>query len=192
MRIEPDGPVGFGKHGSFSGFTSGGGIARLARQMALEALEKGGRLRLRLTGRPLRWSTLKYLAAAAKTGDEDACRIFEIVGEKLGKGIALLVDILNPEVVVIGSIFGRCETLLRPRMEEVLARECIPFSLKACRVVPAQTGEQIGDLSSVMAAVYGAGLSLSLWAALLRKTGLTLGRDEKAPHILLRREKRMI
>ena len=59
---------------------------------------------------------------------------------------------------MIGSIFGRCETLLRPRMEEVLARECIPFSLKACRVVPAQTGEQIGDLSSVMAAVYGAGI----------------------------------
>lgn len=160
VRIEPDGPVGFGKHGSFSGFTSGGGIARLARQLALEALEKGRPFAFAPDRQTIALIDTKYLAAAARAGDEDARRIFEIVGEKLGKGIALLVDILNPEVVVIGSIFDRCETLLRPRMEEVLARECLPFSLKACRVVPAQTGERLGDLSSVMAAVHGAGMEL--------------------------------
>lgn len=160
MRIEEDGPVGFGKHGSFSGYTSGGGIARLARQMALEAIQQGQPFAFAPERRTIPLIDAKYLAAAAGAGDKDARRIFEIVGQKLGKGVALLIDILNPELVIIGSIFSRCEALLRPSMEAVLARECIPFSLKACRVVPAQTGERLGDYSSVMVALHGAGIEL--------------------------------
>ncbi|NLK27909.1 MAG: ROK family protein, partial [Clostridiales bacterium] len=136
IRIEEDGPIGFGKHGSFEGFCSGGGIARLAQDLARKALKEG---------KPFEWAKeeeeidnldTKQIAEYAKKGDADAIKVFRIVGEKLGKGVSYFVDILNPEVIVIGSIFGRCEELLRPSMEEVIERECIPFSKAACKVVP--------------------------------------------------------
>lgn len=160
MRIESDGPVGFGKCGSFSGFTSGGGIGRLARAMALQALERGAPYAFARDRQTASMLTAKMLADAAANGDQDAQRIFFLVGEKLGKGIALLIDALNPEAVIIGSIFVRCEKFLRPSMERVLERECIPYSLAACRILPAQTGERLGDLASAMTALYGAGMKM--------------------------------
>lgn len=160
LRIEDDGPLGFGKYGSFEGFTSGGGIARFAQSLSREALRTGNPFAFAGDEESIANITTKSLAEAAKSGDEDAIRIFGLVGEKLGKGLSLLIDTLNPEVIVIGSIFGRCESLLRPSMERVLQKECIPFSLQACKVVPAQTGEQIGDFASIMVALHGEGIDL--------------------------------
>ena len=162
IRIEDDGPLGFGKYGSFEGFTSGGGIARLAQQYAAKALEAGKPYAWGKTQEEIDGLTTKTVADFARQGDSDAKALFAVVGEKLGKGLSYFVDILNPEVIVIGSIFGRCEELLRPAMEAVLARECISFSLEACKVVPAQTGEQIGDLASIMVAVHGGGFAFEL------------------------------
>lgn len=158
IRIEADGPIGFGKAGAFSGFTSGGGIGRLARAMARKALERRAPYAFAQNEKAIAGLDARMLADFAHQGDADARRIFAIVGEKLGKGIAILVDTLNPELVVIGSIFVRCEDLLRPAMEAALDRECIPFSRQACRIVPAQTGERIGDLASIMVALYGEGM----------------------------------
>lgn len=147
LRLAEDGPVGFGKAGSFEGFTSGGGIARYAAMWA------------RTLPKPPVWAdeelTTKKLAEYAKGGDADALRLFEMVGERLGQGISLLIDTLNPERVVIGSIFVRCEALLRPAMERVIAAEAIPAAAEAVRIVPAQTGEAIGDLASIVTALYG-------------------------------------
>jgi len=157
IRIEPEGPIGFGKHGSFEGFTSGGGIARFSQQLAKEALKQGKPFAFAKTQDAIDALVTKDVAAFAKAGDPDAIAIFENVGEKLGKGLSYFIDILNPEVIVIGSIFGRCEELLRKSMEKVLEQECISFSRAACRVVPAQTGESIGDLASIMVALHASG-----------------------------------
>lgn len=160
IRIEEDGPVGFGKAGSFEGFTSGGGIARLARAQAYRALEQGTPFRFAPTPDSIEKLDTRQLAAAAKAGDEAARGIFSFVGEKLGKGLAVLIDALNPEVIVIGSVFQRCEDLIRPAMETVLQKECLSYSLNACQIKAAQTADQIGDLASAMVAVHGAGLPL--------------------------------
>lgn len=81
--------------------------------------------------------------------------MFERCGEKLGEGLSVLVDVINPEAIVIGSVFTRCEDLLRPAMERVMARECLSASLAAVRVLPAKLGEAIGDYASLCAAEYG-------------------------------------
>jgi glucokinase len=63
------------------------------------------------------------------------------------------VDILNPERVVIGGLalrFG--EHLLEParrRMKE----EALPSSAAACSIVPAELGEQIGDIAALCIAM---------------------------------------
>lgn len=97
---------------------------------------------------------VKQMADYARAGNADAKAFFDHIGCMLGRGIAQLVDVLNPECVVIGSIFVRCEDLLRPSMEQEIASEALVHSSRGLRILPAQTGESLGDLASIMAALY--------------------------------------
>ena len=158
LRLAEDGPVGFGKAGSFEGFTSGGGMQRQARALTEERIREGRAPAWVRDGHAPEEADARLLAEYARAGDTDAKAFFDHIGTMLGKGLALLTDTLNPEKIVIGSIFVRCEDLLRPAMEAELKREAIPFSLEGLQVVPAQTGEALGDLASIMAALYGCGV----------------------------------
>jgi glucokinase len=70
----------------------------------------------------------------------------------LGQGLSVLIDILNPEKIILGSIFQRCEDLLRKPMQEVLSRECLAYSLGVCEVVPAELKDNIGDYAALTVA----------------------------------------
>jgi glucokinase len=152
IRLAQDGPVGYGKAGSFEGFCSGGGIARLVRQ---SAKANGGQLPF-FAGR-IEDVTAADVAAAATGGDAFAREIFAEVGRRLGMGLAIIIDILNPEVIVIGSIFARCRELLEPSMREALGKEALPQSLGCCAIVPAALGEDIGDWAAITIALYRSG-----------------------------------
>lgn len=158
LRLAEDGPVGFGKAGSFEGFASGGGIQRQARALTEERIREGRAPAWVRDGHAPEEADARLLAEYARAGDADAKAFFDHIGTMLGKGLALLTDTLNPEKIVIGSVFVRCEDLLRPAMEAELKREAIPFSLEGLQVVPAQTGEALGDLASIMTALYGCGV----------------------------------
>ena len=153
IRLAPFGPVGFGKAGSFEGFCSGGGIAQLAAVRAKEALQRGERVPWCPTQADLPSITAKTVGIAADEGDPLARAIYFECGSWLGRGLALLVDLLNPERIVIGSIFARSETWIRPAMEESLRREAIPAAAAHCRIVPAQLGEKIGDYAALALAM---------------------------------------
>jgi len=152
IRMAPYGPVGYGKSGSFEGFCSGGGIAQLGRMVALERIQRGEPPKFCPDIESLSKITAKTIAEAADAGDEAAAEVYRICGEMLGRGLAVLVDILNPELIVIGSIFARSGHLLREAMERELRREALPRSLEACRIVPAALGEEIGDYAALAAA----------------------------------------
>ena len=153
IRLAAFGPAGYGKEGSFEGFCSGGGIAQMAVTLGRRAVQNGKRPAYLENGYEA--VTAKAVAQAARAGDETAIEVFERCGEKLGEGLSVLVDVLNPEAIVIGSVFTRCEDLLRPAMERVMARECLSASLSAVRVLPAKLGEAIGDYAALCAAEYG-------------------------------------
>lgn len=148
VRIAPDGPVGYGKRGSFEGFCSGGGIARLAQAKAAETLERGGATLLCSTAEDIPSITAKTAAEAAEKGDKTALEVYRICGEKLGEGLAVLADILDPQAIIIGSIFARSGELLKDSMERTLRREALAQTA-SCRVIPAGLGEEIGDLASL-------------------------------------------
>ena len=135
MRLAEDGPEGYGKRGSFEGFCSGGGLAKLG---------------LQTLGRPV---TAKELAALAAQGDAKALAVFHTCAEYLGRGLSLLIDILDPEVIVIGSVFARSEALLRPAMERSLKQYALPRSLAVCEIRPAALGDSIGDYAALAAAL---------------------------------------
>lgn len=157
IRLEPDGPVGYHKAGSFEGFCSGGGIAQLARQYAEEALAAGTPAAFCPTRDDLPSVTAKSVAEAANASPPDpvACRVFARCGQKLGQALSILVDILNPERIVIGSIFARSGDLLIPAMEEELNREALEPSRRVCRIVPAALLESVGDVAALTVAMEG-------------------------------------
>ena len=153
IRLEHDGPVGYGKAGSFEGFCSGGGIAQLAKSYACLALGEGKTPAYCAGEDGLEGITTRDVGLAAQQGDPTALAVFGEVARKLGQGLSTLIDILNPERIVIGSIFLRQEALLRPGMMEVLRREALSHSLRVCEIVPAGLGEKVGDYAALAVAM---------------------------------------
>ena len=152
VRLDTDGPIGYGKEGSFEGFCSGGGIARLAKSYALKALGEGRVAFSCKSEADIEKINTKKIADMAKTGDADALKIFELSAEKLGMGLSVLIDILNPERIVLGGIYTRCEELFSKKMREVLERETLFASLSVCEILPAILGESIGDVAALAVA----------------------------------------
>lgn len=147
------GPVGYGKAGSFEGFCSGGGIAQLARIKVLEKLQMGETVSFCKGINEMDTLNARIVGDAAEKGDELAKEIYSISGHYLGRGLSILIDILNPEIIVIGSIFARSMNLLWPAAQEIINRECLAYSRKVCKIVPAELGEKIGDYAALAVAV---------------------------------------
>ena len=148
IRLSDFGPVGYGKAGSFEGFASGGGIAQLAQSAAKEQLMMGRKVAWCPDG-DLSAITAKTVAEAAAAGDALAIGVYQTSAAYLGRALSILIDILNPEVIAIGSIFVRAEQLIRPFMQAVIDREALPAAAAVCQVKPAELGEQIGDFASL-------------------------------------------
>ena len=158
-RLAESGPEAFGKCGSFEGFCSGAGIAQLARIRAEEWLARHGGEAQSDYARYVLANTVttKALAEAAQQGDAFARSIFAESGRKLGAGLSLLIDVLNPQKIIIGSVFARCESLIHPHAEAVMMAEALAPAKAVCSVVPAALGDAIGDLASLCVAQYAAG-----------------------------------
>ena len=149
LRLAADGPVGFGKAGSFEGFCSGGGIAQLAQKRVAEF--SGPSTLKQVATENL---TARAVGLAAEAGDPLALALWREVGERLGQALAIFIDVINPGRIVIGGIFPRCEKFIAPAMHAVIAREALAPSARDCAIVPAQLGEEIGSRAAVAIARY--------------------------------------
>ncbi|WP_199417108.1 ROK family protein [Chitinophaga silvatica] len=153
LRLSDMGPVGFGKAGSFEGWCSGGGIAQLAQIRVRQKLQMNEPVSFCRGFDELPDITAKIVAEAAYQGDLTAIEIYKDCGSYLGKALSLLIDILNPELIILGSIYGRANSLLENSMREVLEKETIRTSYEACKIVPASLAENIGDIAALSLAV---------------------------------------
>jgi glucokinase len=92
------------------------------------------------------------LVAAARSGDDAARAALGEMGRRLGAGIASLVNIFNPELVVIGGGFGvALDLLLQPALE-TLHRDGLPPARDLVRVVAATLGEEAGMVGAALIA----------------------------------------
>lgn len=155
VRLADYGPVGYGKSGSAEGFCSGRGLAGLGKILATERLQQGKTLPYCKDYSELDRIDAKILAEWAYRGDETALEAYRICGEMLGSCLAVMIDMLNPEAIVIGSIFVRAEELIRPHMEKILDKEALAPARSACRILPAALGDSIGDIAAVTVALDG-------------------------------------
>lgn len=97
--------------------------------------------------------TAKDIAAAARRGDSKALAILKKSGYHLGQGLSILIDLLNPQRIIIGGIYYRNEKLFRPLVEKVIKKETLGLSRSVCRVVPSGLGEKIGDVACLAVAM---------------------------------------
>ena len=106
-------------------------------------------------GRELTGPLVSELAAA---GDPVACDALIAIGRNLGIGLANVVNIFNPEVVVVGGgVIGAGELLLEPAREEMRRRALSP-NKDVVRVVAAAHGPDAGMVGAAIMAREDAGL----------------------------------
>ena len=97
--------------------------------------------------------TAKTVGDAADAGDETVLAVYRTSGEYLGRGLAIIIDMLNPERIVIGSIFARSRNLLWEGAKQEIEREALGIAARVCEVVPAELGESIGDYAAIATAL---------------------------------------
>ena len=151
IRLSDFGPVGYGKCGSFEGFASGGGIAQLARFKVSEKHQMGQRVSWCAPGQ-LDEIMARDVADAAAAGDELALEIYRISATYLGRGLAIVIDLINPEVIVIGGIYTRNREMMEPFVLREIEREALSHARRVCSIRPAALGEQIGDYAALSVA----------------------------------------
>jgi glucokinase len=138
-RLAIQGPSGYGKRGSWEGFASGAGLVQVAARMF-----------------PHRFSVqmpVRELVEAMLNDEPAALAVATAAGRRMGQGLALLVDALNPQLIVLGSLAVLLgERVLGPA-RQVVAREALPEAAAACEIVPAALGTRIGDVAALMAAL---------------------------------------
>ena len=81
-------------------------------------------------------------------GDKTALEIFKISGKYLGMGLSILIDIINPERIVIGSVFARNPQLFETACRGIIEKEALKPAAAVCEIVPAALGDQVGDYAS--------------------------------------------
>jgi glucokinase len=138
-RLADNGPLGFGKRGSWESFASGAGLIELAAQMF-----------------PARWTSrtpISELVHAMVEDDPEALQVAEVAGTWMGRGLALLIDALNPQIIVFGSLGVVLGERIFASARRVIAAEALPQAAAACELLPSALGRHIGDVAALMAAL---------------------------------------
>jgi glucokinase len=138
IRLSEEGPTEYGKVGSLEAFASGAGIQKLAYLRNPQEFSST--------------TTTPEIIQRALAGDPAAVELMHEVGTWLGKGLAIMVDMLNPEVIIIGTLGILLGDLVLGPAREVLKQEALPISNQACKILPAQLGSSLMDVGCLMAA----------------------------------------
>ena len=134
------------KVGCLEAEAAGPAIAR----KAVDRIRKGAStVILNLANGDVSAVTAEVVAQAAEQGDPEARAILQEVGTKLGIAIAAIVNILNPEVVVVGGGVGKAFPLLRESISKAIVTWAQPLAAHSVQVVPSMLGEGAGLLGAV-------------------------------------------
>ncbi len=137
ITVDPLGPLcPCGRRGHLEGIAAGRAIARAAE----EALARGEPSVL--AGQPE--ITARTVAEAARNGDPMARRVFERAARMMGLAVGSLLNLLNPEVVVIGGGVARSWDLVEGPLLEAAQGSAFAVPFQAARIVPAALGEEAG------------------------------------------------
>ncbi|HUU93895.1 MAG TPA: ROK family protein [Phycisphaerae bacterium] len=144
VRLRDTGPVGYYKAGSVEGLTSGRALGELAKRRLAEEHPK-----THLDQFSLDEITGKQVCAAAIDGDEFAQSIVREQADYLGCACAVLIDILNPQRISLGTTARQLGPLLIDGVREAARRESLPAAYEACTIDKAVLGDRIEVLAAL-------------------------------------------
>jgi len=135
----------FGRVGCLEALGAGPAVARFAQR----ALRGKSRSLIRTLARPRGGRvTAEAVAEAARRGDRTARLVMEEIGDNLGRGVAGIVSLLNPEVVVLGGgLAGAAELILRP-VRRAVRKWGQPLATRQVRILRSRLGEDAGILGA--------------------------------------------
>ncbi len=131
LSLRVDGPVGYNKKGSVEGFLSGGSI---------------GRYSSTILGKEV---TAKDVFSLALKNDPKALNIVNDIAMYLGETISIVIDLFNPDMVVIGGIYPRNLGLLEEKAIKKAKELSLEQNFNDCIIKPAALKEEIDLYSSV-------------------------------------------
>ena len=143
-----DGPIcGCGDTGCLEAFASGPSIVA----MAQDYIKGGKSTKFREMAAAEGGEITPYMVAkAAEAGDPVAKRIFEIVGEYIGIGLTSVINLLNPEKVIIGGGVAEAGDLLFNPIRKTIKERAMVVAGEAVEIVPAQLGNSAGVIGASM------------------------------------------
>ena len=149
ILLDPAGPTcGLGHAGCLEALASGSALARRAREaMAAGAIPADSVLLALATDRP---PAASMLAAAALQGDTWALAAWQDAGQALGRGLASIINTLDPERIVLGGGLTAAWDLWAGAMHEALAENAVTWPDRACDIVPADLGDDGGLVGAAL------------------------------------------
>ena len=145
----PNGPLcGCGKRGCLEALCSGPAIARRA-QAAIRAQRTAATTLLNLAGGHIEDVKSEHVLAAARTGDTLSLQLINETAYYMGWGIANVVNILNPDIVLLGTIAIAAGDLLLNPIRKTVSEFAMSRPAEAVEIAPAQLGEALGDLAAI-------------------------------------------
>jgi len=156
MTIDVNGPrCNCGNTGCFEVLASGTAVAK----EAIRRIRQGERSSLiEIVEGKLENITAEKVEVAARGGDSLALDIISRAAIYLGVGMVNLVNIFNPEMIIVGGGMAKMGDLLLNPARQVVKERAFQLSAQAVRIVPAQLGEDAGVLgAAIFAFEQGAG-----------------------------------
>ena len=150
--VEPGGPLcGCGNRGCWEQVAGGSAIARAGRRAVTD--EPGSTI-ARLAGGDPRRATGELVTEAARDGDAAALVIVTTVARRIGEGIAGLVNVLDPEIVVVGGGVGESEDLLMGPLRDAYLASVEGVDVRPeVAIVPALLGNDAGAIGAALLAL---------------------------------------
>jgi len=133
-----------GQHGCLEALASGTAIGRMARE-ALAGRARTSLRRLKGPNRP----DARDVNQAARHGDPLARRLLEQAGAALGVGLGNLVNLLNPELIVLGGSVMNAGRLIRVPMRASLEESSWKASRRGLRIVSPALGQDVGLIGAI-------------------------------------------
>jgi glucokinase len=92
--------------------------------------------------------TAEIVSSAARRGDATARRVLEEVGTNLGRGVASIISLLNPDVVVLGGGLAGAGDLILAPLRRAVRKWGQPLATRQVRIVRSRLGEDAGILGA--------------------------------------------
>ena len=147
IQVDPNGQLCYcGKIGCLETLASGTTMIRRGRTQ----IRNGATTVIRsMVGEDLHKVTIETILDAAQLGDQFAIGLLSDIGEHLGRGIAVLIHLFNPELIIIGGELAKAENYIIDPIQQNLNKYTIAKIRRDARIITSDLGPNAGLMGTI-------------------------------------------